>query len=62
MPHEPAPDRLWIEVDPGAEPITGTVHRGTAAGRPFAGWLELLALLDGERAAESRPAAGDPSA
>lgn len=44
-----APDRLWIEVDLAAEPISGVIHHGSEPGRPFDGWLELVALLETER-------------
>jgi hypothetical protein len=43
------PNRVWVEVDASAEPIAGLVHRGAAPARPFAGWLELVALLESER-------------
>jgi hypothetical protein len=47
-------DRVWIEIDPAAEPIVGFIHHGSHPARPFAGWLELVALLESERG----PAAG----
>ena len=53
----PASDRVWIEIDPAAEPISGVVHHGSDPARRFSGWLELVALLESER----RPARG-PSA
>jgi hypothetical protein len=43
------PDRVWIEVDPASEPIAGVIHDGSGPGRPFAGWLELVALLEAAR-------------
>jgi hypothetical protein len=46
---DPGADRLWIEIDPAAEPISGVVHRGSEPARPFDGWLELVALLEAER-------------
>ena len=49
MSSEPATDRLWIEIDPAAEPISGVIHRGSEPGRRFDGWLELVALLETER-------------
>ena len=45
----PVPDRVWIEIDPAAEPIAGVMHHGSEPARPFAGWLELVALLESER-------------
>ena len=42
-------DRVWVEIDARAEPIAGTVRRGADRPRPFAGWLELVALLESER-------------
>jgi hypothetical protein len=44
--HDPRPDRVWIELDPDAGSIAGSVHRGNDPVRTFAGWLELAALLD----------------
>ena len=49
------PDRLWIELDPASEPIAGVVHDGSESGRPFAGWLELVALLEAARRAAVGP-------
>jgi hypothetical protein len=51
------PDRLWIELDPASEPIAGVVHDGSESGRPFAGLLELVALVEAERG----PAVGPDS-
>jgi hypothetical protein len=44
-----APDRLWIEIDVAAEPISGVIHRGSDRAARFDGWLELVALLEAER-------------
>jgi hypothetical protein len=55
---DPGSDRLWIEIDPAAEPISGLVHRGPEPARRFEGWLELVALLETER----RPAKGPVAA
>lgn len=49
MCSDPATDRLWIEIDLAAEPISGVIHNGSASVRPFEGWLELVALLETER-------------
>ena len=49
MCSDAGPDRVWIEIDPGAEPISGVIHRGSEPARPFDGWLELVALLEAER-------------
>jgi hypothetical protein len=45
----PAPDRLWIEIDLSAEPMSGAIHHGRDPVRRFSGWLELVALLETER-------------
>jgi hypothetical protein len=37
------------------------VHHGTEPARPFAGWLELVALLEAERAATKPPNAAADS-
>jgi hypothetical protein len=49
MCNDRATDRLWIEIDPGAEPISGVVHHGSEPSRRFDGWLELVAVLETER-------------
>jgi hypothetical protein len=49
MSTDSLPDRVWVEVDASAEPIAGLIHRGADPARPFAGWLELVALLESER-------------
>ena len=60
MSTDAAADRVWVEVDAAAEPIAGLVHRGADPARPFAGWLELVALLESERGrAVDQAAAGD---
>jgi hypothetical protein len=61
MSSDPAPDRVWIEIDPAREPIAGVVHHGTEPARPFAGWLELVALLEAERGATKPPNAAADS-
>jgi hypothetical protein len=57
MCSEPAPDRVWIEIDPAAEPIAGVMHHGPESARPFVGWLELVALLESERQPSGSPRA-----
>ena len=44
-----APDRLWIEIELAAEPISGVIHHGPQRASRFDGWLELVALLEAER-------------
>jgi hypothetical protein len=52
--------RLTLEVDsPGPAPLRGTLQAETGQPRPFAGWLELMTLLDetlnpGPRTGEER--------
>lgn len=50
-----APIRLLVDVVPGSRPISGSVSVGDAAAQPFAGFLELMAVVD--RAA-AEPTAG----
>jgi hypothetical protein len=57
MCSESSSDRVRIEIDPGADPISGVVRHGSEPARTFSGWLELVALLESER----RPAAGPSS-
>ena len=59
MSSDAPPDRVWVEIDAAAEPIAGVVHRGSDAARPFAGWLELVALLESERDRAVDPGASD---
>jgi hypothetical protein len=49
--HPPAPTVLILELDVGAEPVSGTVRCGAGSPRRFAGVLELLRLVDDARAA-----------
>ena len=49
MCSDSAPDRVWIEIDPASEPIAGVLHHSSEPDRPFAGWLELVALLEAAR-------------
>ena len=55
MSDDRATDRLWIEIDPAAEPISGVIHHGSEPARRFDGWLELVALLETERRPGSDP-------
>jgi hypothetical protein len=59
MSTDAPPDRVWVEVDAASEPIAGLIHRGRSPARPFAGWLELVALLESERGREVDPGAPD---
>jgi hypothetical protein len=57
MSCEPTDDRVWVEIDASSEPIAGIVRRGADPARPFAGWLELVALLESERRTGGDPCA-----
>ena len=59
MCEDARPERVWIEVDPASDPIAGVVHQGVEPGRPFSGWLELVALLESTRG--PAPSRGSPS-
>ena len=54
-----SPDRLWIEIDIAAEPISGVIHHGSERASRFDGWLELVALL--ERSATPRKVESSPA-
>ena len=54
---DPGVDRVWIEIDPSAEPISGVVHQSSEPPRRFGGWLELVALLETGRRPGNRPIA-----
>lgn len=41
--------RLSIELDPGAEPLAGTVQIQDEPRRPFIGWIELAHLVEQAR-------------
>lgn len=52
--------RIVVVLEPGAGPIAGSVEDPDGEPRRFAGWLELCALLEEERAAgQERAAQGD---
>ncbi len=42
--------RLDVALEPGADPIRGTVSNCALPAREFTGWLELMSALDGARA------------
>lgn len=44
---------LRLEVDPEADPITGTLGGGDRERRPFTGWLELTDEIEAVRAAHA---------
>ncbi|MBX5440771.1 MAG: hypothetical protein IRZ32_04500 [Solirubrobacteraceae bacterium] len=43
--------RVVVVLEPGPGPIRGQIEQPGAPPRPFAGWLELCALLDAARGA-----------
>jgi hypothetical protein len=47
---EPEIVHLELDVERGVEPISGQLRTDHAPARSFAGMLELIALLDRERA------------
>lgn len=51
---------VGLELDAKADPIAGRVRQGQAAPQPFAGWLELAAVL--EEALSRRRQASDGDA
>lgn len=52
--HRAARIRLCLALEPG-EPLSGTVgDERDADGRQFGGWLELMAMIDEERARRDR--------
>jgi hypothetical protein len=40
------PLRIVLDVEPGVEPISGTIASGSDPGEPFAGVMQLVAALD----------------
>jgi glutathione S-transferase len=42
--------QLDVALEPGADPIRGTVRDGILPAREFAGWLELMSAFDAARA------------
>jgi hypothetical protein len=43
------PLRISIELDPGAEPVAGTVTVAGEAPRAFVGWMELVNAIERAR-------------
>lgn len=41
--------RIEMELVVGSEPIRGTLDEGEGEMRPFLGWIELAALIEGAR-------------
>ena len=40
------PLRIVLDLEPGSEPISGTIASGSDPGEPFAGVMQLVAALD----------------
>jgi hypothetical protein len=47
------PLRISIEIDPGSEPVAGTIAAAGAAPRAFIGWMELVHAIDRVRRRDS---------
>jgi hypothetical protein len=43
------PLRISLEIDPGSEPVAGTIAVAGAAPRAFVGWMELVHAIDRAR-------------
>jgi len=43
---------VTVALRVGSDPISGSVAGHTGAGRPFSGWLELIAALQDEHRAQ----------
>jgi hypothetical protein len=50
---DPEIAHLELDLERGVEPITGQLRTDHTPARPFAGMLELIALLDRERASQA---------
>jgi hypothetical protein len=65
-PREAAPvnatHTVTIEVDQGADGLAGRARGANGAGVPFAGWLGLIAALDGLLATGDDRCFADPTA
>jgi len=46
--------RITLELDSGGPPISGRLHAGSGPGRPFTGWISLLAELEAAIETDSR--------
>ena len=54
------PLRISIELDPGTEPLAGTITVPGTEPRTFVGWMELVHVIDRARLAwEGRGSGGD---
>lgn len=51
--------RLAIDVD--SDPISGSVCNGTGYATRFAGWIELVSVIETARRPDPRAGAGEPS-
>jgi len=43
--------RVWIELEPGTEPVCGTIYVAAGEPREFVGWMELAHAIDHARLA-----------
>jgi hypothetical protein len=50
--------QLRLEIDPGSEPITGTLEGGQDQAIEFSGWLGFAAAIEQALRRASRPASG----
>jgi hypothetical protein len=50
------PLRMSLELDPGAQPISGRLHEESGGVRAFSGWLGLFAVLEAAAAERRQPA------
>lgn len=52
--------RVIVEIEPGADPIRGSIAWPAGRGRPFWGWLELIEELQRVAGGESGVPHGRP--
>jgi hypothetical protein len=41
--------KVSVELEPGAEPLAGTIQVQDGTPRPFIGWIELTHAIEGAR-------------
>ena len=57
--------RLIVELDPASDPVQGRIGPAEEGGKPFSGYVQLIAALEGYRALGGQGIQGigaDPSA
>ncbi len=51
--------QLIVELDAASDPVQGTIGTSSGSGKPFSGYVQLIAALEGFRAQDGETATQD---